>query len=287
MAKVSGEDKTKSAGPTQSGRVDQLVAPSSQFVYFPGMTRFSPARRCAIGFLLCLGLWGCGDNTMDEEKEPHFLKGRNLLMQGDFEGAIGSFEKALAINPRSASAHFELAVMFESHDKGNDPAAAIYHYERFLKIRPGSPRADLVRQEINACKMDLAKTITVAGPAANAEQHDLATLLAENKRLTIELAKYRACYSAAGGALTNNPPAVPVRQQTNPVPAETRNTATNPGPMARTTFSSGRIYTIKPGDTPVGIARRHGISTASLMAANPGVKATALQPGHTLNLPGP
>ena len=250
------------------------------------MTRFSRARRCAIGFLLCLGLWGCGDNTLDEEKEPHFIKGRNLVMQGDFEGAIGSFEKALAINPRSAAAHFELAVLFESHDKGNDPAAAIYHFERFLKIRPGSPRADLVRQEVNACKMDLAKTISNVGPATNAEQHDVATLLAENKRLTAELAKYRAWNPTTGAAPTNNPPVTTVRQPTNPVPVETRTTSTNPGLTARTSSSAGKIYTIKPGDTPAGIARKHGISVTSLMAANPGVRATALQPGHTLNIPG-
>ena len=251
------------------------------------MTRFSPARRCAIGFLLCLGLWGCGDNTLDEEKEPHFIKGRNLVMLGDFEGAIASFEKTLAINPRSASAHFELAVLFESRDKGNDPAAAIYHFERFLKIRPGSPRADLVRQEINACKLDLTKSITGNGLNTNAEQHDVATLLAENKRLTAELAKYRAFNPPANGTATNTAPPPPTRQPTNPVPVETRTAPANPGPGTRITAAAAKTYTIKSGDTPAAIARKHGISVASLMAANPGVRATALQPGHTLNIPAP
>src|SRR5579859_3311497 len=243
------------------------------------MTRFSRARRCAIGFLLCLGLWGCGDNTLDEEKEPHFIKGRNLVMQGDFEGAIGSFEKALAINPRSAAAHFELAVLFESHDKGNDPAAAIYHFERFLKIRPGSPRADLVRQEINACKMDIAKTITSFGTASNTQQVDVATLLAENRRLTNELAKYRAWNPQTADPQPINPPAIPARPQTNPNPVETTRVTNNSGSNARINSVSGKTYTIKSGDTPAAIARRYGISTAALMAANPGVKATALQPG--------
>jgi LysM repeat protein len=70
------------------------------------------------------------------------------------------------------------------------------------------------------------------------------------------------------------------------VPVDARSAPTNPGPAARTTSTAGKTYTIKPGDTPAGIARKHGISVTSLMAANPGVRATALQPGHTLNIPG-
>lgn len=265
----------------------RVIACSWPFVYFCGMTRVCLARRCAIGFLLCLGLWGCGDSAMDEEKEPHFIKGRNLVMQGDFEGAINAFDKALAINPRSASAHFELAVLYESHDKGNDPAAAIYHFERFLKIRPGSPRADLVRQEINACKMDLVKTISNPGPPVSTEQHDWSSMLAENRRLTAELAKYRAAYPAAPVAPVTNPPVIPVRQVSNQIPVEPARPATNPGPIVRGNPQSLKTYTIKSGDTPASIARRYGISTTALMAANPGVKATALQPGHTLNIPAP
>src|SRR5689334_6685174 len=103
------------------------------------MTCVRLALCCAIACLLALGLSGCfqaGDGQLDEQKEPHFLSGKNRVNGMDYPGAIESFEKALEVNPHSASAHFELAWLCE--DKVGDPAAAIYHYERFLKYTPSA-----------------------------------------------------------------------------------------------------------------------------------------------------
>ena len=66
----------------------------------------------------------------DEEKEPYFLAGKGRVSTMDFTGAIQSFEKALEVNPKSAPAHFELALLYDQ--KEPDPAAAVYHYERYL-----------------------------------------------------------------------------------------------------------------------------------------------------------
>src|SRR2546425_5364254 len=107
--------------------------------------------------LLCLGLTGCflaGENQLDEQKEPHFLTGRKRLNSMDYKGAIEAFERALEANPRSASAHLELAVLFEQQE--TDYAAAIYHYERFLRLHPQSEKAKPVAEHINTCKQELA-----------------------------------------------------------------------------------------------------------------------------------
>ncbi|MCA1925009.1 MAG: LysM peptidoglycan-binding domain-containing protein, partial [Thiobacillus sp.] len=44
-------------------------------------------------------------------------------------------------------------------------------------------------------------------------------------------------------------------------------------------------YTVAPGDTLFGIARRHGVGVADLLAANPALSAENLRPGQTLGLP--
>ncbi|MBK1883242.1 LysM peptidoglycan-binding domain-containing protein [Luteolibacter pohnpeiensis] len=44
------------------------------------------------------------------------------------------------------------------------------------------------------------------------------------------------------------------------------------------------IYIIKPGETFYSIAKAHGMSTDTLMAANPGVKASQLRTGQKLHL---
>src|SRR4051812_30044747 len=90
-------------------------------------------------FGLILALSGCdryARTQLDEEKEPHFLAGKSRVSTLDYKGAIECFEKAIQVNPQSASAHFELGWLFE--EKESDPAAAIYHYEHYLKLRPAS-----------------------------------------------------------------------------------------------------------------------------------------------------
>src|SRR5215471_780885 len=103
----------------------------------------------AVMVLLAAGLAGCGpsgQSQADEEKESHYLAGKSCLNSMDFTGAVECFEKALEVNPRSASAHFELACLFDQ--KQSDPAAAIYHYEQYLKLRPDAGNADRARERI-------------------------------------------------------------------------------------------------------------------------------------------
>src|SRR5215471_899240 len=115
---------------------------------------FSPSRfRSVLALAGALALNGClqsAPSQMDEEKEPHFLAGKTHFNDMDFRGAIGSYEKALEVNPRSGAAHFELAVIFEKREP--DPAAAIYHFEQYLRLRPTADNADVVKQHIMACK---------------------------------------------------------------------------------------------------------------------------------------
>src|SRR5690606_33582601 len=103
---------------------------------------------------------GCvpsGRGQTDEEKESHFLAGKSCINSMDFRGAIEEFEKALVVNPRSAAAHYQLGWLYEQ--KEPDPAAAIYHYERYLKLRPNAENAEWIRQRIHNCKQDLARTV--------------------------------------------------------------------------------------------------------------------------------
>ena len=52
----------------------------------------------------------------------------------DYQGAIQAFEESLEANPHSAAAHFELGWLYD--EKESDPAAAIYHYQQYLKLSP-------------------------------------------------------------------------------------------------------------------------------------------------------
>jgi LysM repeat protein len=222
----------------------------------------------------------------DEEKEPYFLAGKGRVSTMDFTGAIQSFEKALEVNPKSAPAHFELGCLYDQ--KESDPAAAIYHFERYLKLLPNSGKEELVRTRILACKQQLAQTISL-GPVTERQQRDFELLAVENKRLHEESENWRA-YALRLQALTNRPGAnVPVARATQPPisaqPAPAN--ATSPSRLAVTPAAAPRTHVVKAGERPSSIARMYGVKLEALMAANPKVEPRRLQVGQTLNIPAP
>src|SRR5258707_1017304 len=112
---------------------------------------------------LCVAMSGCSptaETQMDEQQNPHFKAGREKLTALDYKGAIESFERAVEDNPRSVLAHFELGVLFEQH--ANDYAAALYHYNKALKLRPNDHPAENIRQRIPACRQELVKADSLA-----------------------------------------------------------------------------------------------------------------------------
>jgi LysM repeat protein len=254
------------------------------------------ARRGAIGLLLCLSLSGCeGDSQLDEQKEPHFLTGKNRVSTMDYKGAVEAYEKALEVNPHSASAHLELGLLYET--KEEDPAAAIYHYGQFLKLSPASDKAALVRDRINNCKVKLVETVAYFGPNNQILQHDLEKARLQIAELRERLAQWQTYY-ASHAAATTNPPAsnsAPAGPASGPAPASTVSTAraaliqpappSGPRQPLAAAAATGKTHVVKAGENPSAIARKYGISLSALEAANPQMKPNHLQVGQTLNIP--
>jgi LysM repeat protein len=255
------------------------------------MTCWTRLRRVAPAALLIAGLSGCvpsSHSQLEEEKESHFQAGKSCLTSLDYRGAIEEFEKALEANPRSASAHFQLGWLYE--EKEPDPAAAIYHYEQYLKLRPNSDDAEVIRQHINNCKQDLARTVLPL-PVTPGMQHEFEQLAEENKRLNEELGKWRA-YAARLQAATN-PPAMALGESrvapSSAAPAPPAANSESAVASAGQTAGGGamRSYVVKAGDSPYSIARKNGVRLEALMEANPGLEPRRLRVGQTLKLPMP
>jgi LysM repeat protein len=266
------------------------------------MTSWKTVLSAAAGLLATLALSGCGPTVQsraEEEKEAHFLAGKSLLKEMDYKGAIDSFEQALETNPRSASAHFELAWLFDQ--KESDPAAAIFHYDRFLKLRPTAENEETIRARILACKQELARTVSL-GPVTQGLQREFEQLTEENKKLREEVFRWREFASARARSQTNS---------ANTAFAQLRPAAGNSGPsstgsgIVRTAVSrtptsgsapkvavaspvshpSGRTHAIKPGETLTVIARKYGVRVNALMAANPSIDERRLRVGQPLTIP--
>jgi LysM repeat protein len=273
------------------------------------MTRLASVLRWVVLLLACGCLSGCflsGQSQMDEQKEPHFLDGKRRQNALDYKGAIESFDKALQVNPNSASAHFELGCLHEKNEA--DPSAAIYHYERFLRLRPNAENGDVVKLRVQACKQELARAVLM-GPETQTLQNEFEKLRSDNQRLRDELERYRAYYAGQPSRQTVVPANVPVIPRVMVAPnvltttgqqsqtekpgvaagsngvSRNNTTGLRSGSATNARSPDARTHAVKAGETPSSIARQYGVKVDALMAVNPGLEARKMRVGQTLNIP--
>jgi LysM repeat protein len=236
--------------------------------------------------IVCLGaaLSGCepsGSSVADDEKEPHFVLGQNRVNAMDYAGAVEAFEESLEVNPHSAPAHYQLAMLYS--EKESNPAAAIYHYQQYLRFDPQAPNADIVNQHINTCKQQLA-TDVLQLPSSPAAQQQLQQLADKNRELQDEVDKWRAYYAAQMAAVKTNQPAAAGDVASSATAAvSSPATAVTAAPPA----GKPRTHIVAAGETPAAIARKESVSLNALLAANPGLNPKKLRVGQPVNLPPP
>lgn len=240
------------------------------------------AMRCLI-LILLLGLAGCdpaSQTGVDEQKDPHYLNGRSLVSSQDYKGAVEEFERALASNPRSASAHFELGWLNEEQMKNY--AAAIYHYEQHLRLRPDSDYAERAKDRIRSCKMDLVKTEVLA-PVSQGIQRDLERLSAENLLLKRQIEALQNQLTAR--TTTPFPVTNPIYVAPEPI-AVTSSRVTDPAPrISAPAPSRPRTHVVKSGETVTSIAAKYDVKLNILLAANPKADPRRLRVGQILSVP--
>jgi LysM repeat protein len=209
----------------------------------------------------------------------------------DYRGAIECFDEALVANPHSASAHFELGWLYEQKDV--DPAAAIYHYDRYLKLRPNAADAETVKQRIFGLKQVLAQAV-LPMPSTPGIQREMEQMMEENRRLRDEVEKLKIQQAIA----TTNSSVQPVRSltsqrasvQLNPQSNSPQSTGSSglradASRLTADSSSLGRKHKVQSGETPTTIARRYNVPVNALLQLNPGLNPNRMKIGQVLNLP--
>jgi LysM repeat protein len=270
------------------------------------MTLANAAWRWAILVLFCACWTGCthiGEGGWDEEKDPNFLTGKNRVAALDHQGAIDAFEKTLAANPRGAAAHLELGLIYHQYLATNW-ARAIYHFDKYLELRPKANNADLIRQRIAQCKLELAKEVPFAAvnQQMQRELEKMDRLNRENADLRQQLEQMKAQLAqrtgSASGVVTATTPSGPTSSRqsvsaqasvSNPGAqfAQTAERAASLDPardIARASAAT-KTHVVKSGEWPSAIARNYRIKVADLLSANPGVDPRRLRPGQALVIP--
>src|SRR5580658_4561771 len=264
--------------------------------------------RFTLALLAAAVLGGCVPSDQDEEKEPHYVLGQSRINAMDYQGAVEAFEESLEVNPHSAAAHYQLAMLYESQE--SDPAAAIYHYEQYLKYDPTAENADIIRQHIAGCKQQLAADV-LQMPTGSGAQEQLEKLVEQNRQLQQQVDTLQdslkqwstwyenysnqlaAARSAAVTPATTQNSYVPndtQPQPQNPVQAQSpdqpqQTVVTQPVNTGTTSPGQGRTHVVEHGETAMAICRKYGIKLSELETANPSINPTHLRVGEVLNIP--
>jgi LysM repeat protein len=245
--------------------------------------------------ILVVAAAGCSPyepSPQDEEKEPHFVLANSRFNSMDYLGAITAFKESLALNPRSAQAHYRLAQLFDT--KQPDPAAAIYHYQEYLELNPGADNAMIIRERIANCKQQLATNV-MSMPSTPATMKQIEDLTEKNRLLQRQVddltksVKDWSAYAAGLQAARTNPAPqnnFSGNSGTSQTPDDMTSQAATPQTKAAPPKpAKPRTHIVVAGETLAGIARKHSVSLAALEAANPGVSPKKLRAGQPLNLP--
>jgi tetratricopeptide (TPR) repeat protein len=237
---------------------------------------------------LALGLGGCGDHDRlsyaNELDEPDYREGQSLLKSGRRQEALSAFLKVIDKRDDAAESHLEVGLLYVQHI--NDPLAAIYHFRKYLALRPNSPQAPLVRQRINAAIREFARTLPAQPLEGQAQRVDLVATLdrlkQENESLKQQLAETKSARGSAAQIATGETPVISTSAPPNnlnftlesvptvrtrpapvapsrPAPAQTVTppSTARPAPSAPLAATGPRKHVVRPGDTLSKLAQQY------------------------------
>jgi tetratricopeptide (TPR) repeat protein len=225
---------------------------------------------------------GCGRSAerteRREERDPLLIRGDARKRAGDIDGAIELYQQALERKPQLALAHLKLGLEYDQAKR--DYLRAIYHYSRYLEMRPRAQKNQLIEELRRVAHISYLASLP--NPIPGAIEH-IAMLERENERLRRQIEELSQQLQKSLEA----PPPPPAR----PAPTvESRPAPAVVTPPAPTPPAAVRTYRVERGDTLSRIAAKvYNDSNAwrPIYEANRDVLPTpeSLREGQVLKIP--
>lgn len=140
--------------------------------------------------LAILLLAGCTASVQEldtlEFNYPAMRKARLKLREGDNQAALELFKKAIEEKPALAQAHLEAAQLYVNFARNY--VRAIYHYERYLELRPQTEKKEMIEGLIRKARIAYAADLINQDPSLDEK---IQILQEENDRLKRSLRQVR------------------------------------------------------------------------------------------------
>jgi len=138
---------------------------------------------------ILLFLSGCGKvghlDVVAETEEKHYQRAQRLLREGREHEALSAFLKVVEKRRDAAESHLEAGRLYANYI--GDPLAAIYHYRKFLELKPDGKQAPMVNQLIESAKKMFARQLPAQPLGDQVNRLDLLELLEEMRKENVDL----------------------------------------------------------------------------------------------------
>ncbi len=223
-----------------------------------------------------------------DERDPLIIRGDARKRAGDIAGAIELYQQALERKPQLALAHLKLGVEYD--EAQNDYLRAIYHYSRYLELRPRAQKNELVEELVRQAHISYLTSLPNPPPGA---LERIAMLERENQRLKRQVEELSEQVRTTRGAPSTLSHAAGPATPATPAPSRpTMSDAPAVRPQPAAAQPAMTIYRVERGDTLSRIAaKKYNDSTAwhKIYEANRDILPTpnSLREGQTLKIPPP
>ena len=111
--------------------------------------------------LALLALNSCGPSgpVIHEEDDPAFDRGRSYLKVGKEEQALDEFLSVTRRMVECPKSHLEAGRLLLSLESRKDPVSSIYHFRRYLLLKPESREASKVKQLIVSAEREIIRDL--------------------------------------------------------------------------------------------------------------------------------
>lgn len=188
-----------------------------------------------------------GLEVVSEEEEKQFQRGKSLLREGREQEALNAFLKVIESRQDAAESHLDTGRLYLNYVK--DPIAAIYHFRRYLELKPDSAQAKIVIQLVETAKKEFARTLPGQPFDSAMDRIDLLEIVEALKKEILVLKQQLAAVKRQAGNVAD----VAVAFEVEPSTRRESGTTPSPSQVGQGEQTPGGEhpgnYVVKPGDT--------------------------------------
>lgn len=164
---------------------------------------------------------------------------------GDEDSAISLYKTLTARSPDMARPHLALAFLMDK--PGRDPARAVYHYERYLELRPDSEKREMLESRIRLAKIQMISTVF---PSISNLSERLLVVELENEQLRVRATNLASQIQYQKAVVER------LRAQNAALEGAEREGIERLAPPSAGMQPAVRTVTVAPGDSLIRIATR-------------------------------